>query len=408
MAEASLPLCCLPMKEDRMLPDFFQFHSPTKVIYAPGIAMDFAHELKSLGCEKYFVVSDGIISGLGLVQNIVDGLTAEGITITGEFLEVGQDAELQNVNAIAAQAKASGAGGLIAIGGGSVIDATKAANIIFSMGGDLVEDFSGAHLLTEPINPFVAIPTTAGTGSEVTFVSMIYDSENKTKMAFADKFSLPDLAVLDPELTVSMPPGLTASTGMDALTHAIEAYVGIDWSPISNAFAVAAIELIFKYLPMAVENGEDVEPRGGMLTAANLAGTAFSHSMVGVVHGMAHATGGLYRVPHGVANGILLAHGMEYNFEEIKEQLARLAPHMGENVNGLSQDEAAGKSIEAVRKLTGKLNALKALPLKLSEVGVPKDGLSKIAAATLEDGTCVYNPREVEEEEVLKHLENAF
>ncbi|OQY12541.1 MAG: hypothetical protein B6I31_02985, partial [Desulfobacteraceae bacterium 4572_19] len=149
-----------------MLPEFFQFHNPTKVIYGQGLAQDFAHELMMLGAEKFFIVSDKVINDLGLIKKITDGLESEGIKITGNYTEVGQDAEITVVKAIAEQAKATGAEGIIAVGGGSVIDAAKAANIIFSVGGDLMEDFSGAHLLTEPINPFVVIPTTAGTGSE--------------------------------------------------------------------------------------------------------------------------------------------------------------------------------------------------------------------------------------------------
>ena len=391
-----------------MLPEFFQFHNPTKVIYGQGLAQDFAHELMMLGAEKFFIVSDKVINDLGLIKKITDGLESEGIKITGNYTEVGQDAEITVVKAIAEQAKATGAEGIIAVGGGSVIDAAKAANIIFSVGGDLMEDFSGAHLLTEPINPFVVIPTTAGTGSECTFVSMIYDAKTKVKMAFAEKFSLPDVAILDPEMTVSLPPKLTASTGMDALTHAIEATVGTDWSPVSDSLAYAAIDLVFKNIVAATKNGDDLEARGAMLVASNLAGIAFSHSMVGCVHGMAHATGGLYRVPHGVANSIFLPHGMEYNFEEIKEKLAKLAYIMGEDTTGMSIDEAARKSIEAVRKLTSKLNKLGALPLRLRDVGVPEDGLMKIAEATINDGTCFYNPREVEVDAIIENIKNAY
>jgi alcohol dehydrogenase class IV len=254
----------------------------------------------------------------------------------------------------------------------------------------------------------VVIPTTAGTGSEVTMVAVIYDEENKEKLAFVDKFLLPNLAVLDPQMTFSLPPKMTAATGMDALTHAIEAYVGTQASPISDAFAVGAIELVVKHLVNATKNGEDVEARGGQLIAATMAGIAFSHSMVGCIHGMAHATGGLYRVPHGVANGIFLPFGMEYNFEEIKEKLARLAQIMGEDISGLSEEEAARLAIAAVRKLSGQLNELDALPLRLRDVGVPEDGLEAIAEGALNDGTSFYNPREMDEEELLPFIQKAY
>ena len=391
-----------------MLPEFFEFYNPTKVVYGVGIASDFQAELDALGVDKYFIVSDKVISDQGLVKKVVDGLTSAGITLTGEFLDVPPNSAIETVNACAAQAKSSGAQGLIAIGGGSAIDTAKAANILISEGGDLVEDYSGIHTLTRPLNPLVVIPTTAGTGSEVTMVSVIYDEKNKEKLAFSDKFLLPSLAVLDPEMTTSMPPGLTASTAMDALTHAIEAYVGTGCSPVSDIFAAGAVELIFKNILQATEKGEDLEARGSLLVAANLAGTAFSHSMVGCVHGMAHATGALYHVPHGIANAILLTHGMEYNFDEIKEKLTKLTPFMGVEISGLSVEDSAAKTIAAVRSLTVRLNEMGALPLRLRDVGVPEEGLPELAEYAVNDGTSWFNPREVVAEEILLHLKNAY
>ena len=391
-----------------MLPEFFEFYNPTKVVYGVGIASDFQAELDALGVDKYFIVSDKVISDQGLVKKVVDGLTSAGITLTGEFLDVPPNSAIETVNACAVQAKSSGAQGLIAIGGGSAIDTAKAANILISEGGDLVEDYSGIHTLTRPLNPLVVIPTTAGTGSEVTMVSVIYDEKNKEKLAFSDKFLLPSLAVLDPEMTTSMPPGLTASTAMDALTHAIEAYVGTGCSPVSDIFAAGAVELIFKNILQATEKGEDLEARGSLLVAANFAGTAFSHSMVGCVHGMAHATGALYHVPHGIANAILLTHGMEYNFDEIKEKLTKLPPFMGVEISGLSVEDSAGKTIEAVRSLTVKLNAMGALPLRLRDVGVPEEGLPELAEYAVNDGTSWFNPREVVAEKILLHIKNAY
>ena len=391
-----------------MLPDFFEFYSPTKVLYETGVVSDLKPELDTIGIQKYFVISDHIINDLGLIEKVADGLKDAGCEVVGRYLDVAQDARLNDVQTCAQAVKSAGAEGIISIGGGSVIDTAKAVNILFSEGGDLVEDYSDAHTLTRPLKPHVVIPTTAGTGSEVTMVAVIYDEENKEKLAFPDKYLLPNLAVLDPEMTVSLPPKMTAATGMDALTHSIEAYVGIQASPFSDAFALGAIELISQYIVAATENGEDLEARGGMLIAATMAGIAFSHSMCGCVHGMAHATGALYRVPHGAANAIYLPVGMEYNFEEIREKLARLAPVMGETVSGLSEEEAAKKAIEAVRKLTGKLNALGALHVKLSEVGVPEDGLADIAEGALNDGTSFYNPREVDPDELLSYIQRAF
>ena len=391
-----------------MLPEFYQFHHPTKVIYGESLAVDFSHEVEELNAKRYFVVSDQVLNSLGLIQSVTEGLTQAGFVVTGEFLDVPQDASVEAVENISRQAIESGAEGLIAIGGGSVIDAAKAANFVFSEGGDLIEDYSGASTLARPLKPFIAIPTTAGTGSECTLVAVVYDVENKTKLCFSDKFLLPDLAVLDPVMTQSLPPGLTASTGMDALAHAVESYVGVDTSPHSEALAVAAIELIFNHLVRVTENGDDLAARGAMLIAANMAGISFSHSMVGCVHSMSHAVGGIARVPHGVANAILLPHGMEYNFEVCKEKFARLAPVMGEDVSGLPVEEAARKTIQAIRNLTRRLNALDAIPVRLKDAGVPEENLSLIAEAAVEDGTIVYNPREVVADDILVHLKNAY
>ena len=391
-----------------MLPEFYQFQHPTKMIYGEGLASDFSHELEGLNAKKYFMVSDHVINDLGLLKEIKEGMEEGGITITGQFLDVPQDASIEAVEAISKQATETGAEGLMAVGGGSVIDATKAANFTFSHGGDFIEDYSGAGTLTEPLKPFVVIPTTAGTGSECTLVAIIYDTKNKVKLAFSDSYLLPDLAVLDPMMTKSLPPGLTASTGMDALSHAVESYVGIDTSPHSEALAVGAIELIFKNLVRSTENGDDLEARGAMLIASNMAGTSFSHSMVGCVHGMAHAVGGIARVPHGVANAILLPHGMEYNFEECKEKYAKLAYFMGEDVSGLSVDDAAKKAIEAVRNLNKKLNKASGIPINLKDAGVPEEKLNEIAEGAVEDGTSIYNIREVVAEEILVHIKNAY
>ena len=392
-----------------MLPEFFEFYNPTKIVYQVGIATDLKPELDVIGISKYFIISDHIISDLGLVDKVAEGLAEAGIEVTGRFLDVAQDARLNDVQKCADLVKSSGAEGIISIGGGSVIDTAKAVNLLFSAGGDLVEDYSGAHTLTQPLNPHIVFPTTAGTGSETTIFAVIYDEDNKEKLAFADKYMLPNLAVLDPELTVSLPPKMTAATGMDALTHAVEAFVGVQASPLSDVMAIGAIELIMKNMVTAVEQGDDIDARGGMLVAAAMAGISFSHSMCGVVHGMAHATGAHYRVPHGVANGIFLPHGLEFNFDFIYEKLARLAPVMGEKAEGVSDEDAARSVIAAIRKLTGRLNELDAQPLRLRDVGVPEDGLEVIAEGALMDGSSFYNPRPMEDaEELMPFVKNAY
>lgn len=391
-----------------MLPEFFEFHNPTKVVYGAGLALDLQAELSQLPATRYFLVSDRVIQSIGLLDDIRTGLEAAGVVVAGVFLDVPANSEVKTVKACAEAAAACGAEGWVALGGGSVIDTAKAANILLSEGGDLVADYSGAQTLTRPLKPLVAIPTTAGTGSEVTMVAVVFDEENRVKTPFTDKFLLPNLAVLDPQVTASMPPGLTASTAMDALTHAMEAYIGPQWSPLTDALASEAVRLVFQNMAAATDNGNDMEARGALLIASNMAGMAFTHSMVGCVHGMAHSVGALCHVPHGVANAILLPYGLDYNFDEVKDKMAGLAPAVGRDVAGMTVEQAAGQVIEAVRELTARLNSMGALPLRLRDVGVAEEMLPEVAELTVMDGTSFYNPREVVAEDILDTLRQAY
>lgn len=391
-----------------MLPDFFEFRMPTRVVYGPGLVSDLQAELAQVSATRYLAVSDPTVARLGLLDRVVDGMAAAGYEVADRFLDVPANSEVGTVAACAALAAACGAEGFVAVGGGSVIDTAKMADVLLTFGGDLVNDYSGSGTIAGPLHPLVAIPTTAGTGSEVTGVAVIYDADSHTKLAFSAPALMPGLAVLDPEFTLSLPPGLTASTAMDALTHAMEAWVSPQASPFTDAIAAKAVELIRRFVERAVRHGDDLEARGSLQVASTLAGMAFSHAMVGCVHGMAHAAGGLYGVPHGVANAVLLPYGLEYNLPETHAKLAALAPFLGVQSAGPETVAAAHATIAAVRALTGRLHDLGALPLRLRDLGVPADGLPHIAAATVLDGTSFYNPREVVAEDILSELERAY
>lgn len=390
-----------------MFPTFFEFHSPTRVLYGPGLVEDLSAEFSTIDARRFLLVSDRGLQSVGLPERVAARLQAAGIEIAATFLEVPENSELAAVRACAEAALACGAEGLIALGGGSVIDTAKCADILLTEGGDLVNDHSGVGTLSRPLKPLVAIPTTAGTGTEVTRAAVILDAENRVKLSFSDTFLLPTMAVLDPELTLSLPPALTASTAMDALTHAVESFLSPEWSPWSESLATGATRLVFDTVERAVTDGSDLEARGALLVASSMAGMAFSHAMVGCVHGMAHAVGGLFRVPHGAANAILLAHGLEYNEAICRDRLATLGRWLG--VTDDREDAAAAAAlIDAIRGLTRRLNALGALPLRLRDVGVPEEGLTAAAKAAVMDGTSFYNPREVVAEEILVHLRNAY
>ncbi len=391
-----------------MIPEFFQFNLPTKIIFQAGISKDFSNELGAFGISSLLIITDKFLFDSGLIHPIVEGIKNSGIEKIVVFSEVPPNSEIRVVQKAADLGKSIDANGVLAIGGGSVMDTAKAANILLTLGGDLVNDYSGAQTLTAPLKPFIAIPTTAGTGSEVTKVAVILDEEKEVKLSFVDRFLVPNLAVLDPELTLSLPPQLTAMTGMDALTHAIEAFTSLEKNPFSDGLAMKAIQLVFDYLPLAVKEGKNLQARSALLTASNMAGVAFDHAMVGVVHSMSHATGAISHVPHGLANSILLPWGMEYNFEVSKENYAALALPLKINISSMSIDEQAKAVIQKVISLRQELKIICGLPDRLKDAQVKESDLSKIAGLAVEDGSSFYNPREVIEEEILKTLQKAY
>jgi alcohol dehydrogenase len=298
-----------------------------------------------------------------------------------------------------------GADLIIAVGGGSPIDTAKASRIILSEGGRLL-DHQGYNLLTRPLMPLIAIPTTAGTGSEVTTWAVIRDEESGQKVAFSSPFLGPDLAVLDPELTLGLPPRLTAATGMDALTHAIESFVGTNANPVTDTLGLQAIDMISNNLRAATHSGQDIEARGQMLIASCIAGMAFSSGggSLGIVHALAHSLGGVYQVHHGTANAILLAHGMRFNCELVPNRFSRIARAMGVNAGGRAEEDVIADGIAAVEALVVDCG----LPTRLRDVGIPQDGLLAIAEMALIDPAIYTNPRNADIEEAAGILEAAW
>lgn len=387
------------------VPEYFEFQDRTKVMFAVGAIAETGKEAAKLGAKKVIVVADAIVSKLGHVARLEKILNGQGIALAAVFDEIPENSEVAVVEKGRKIAEECGADMIVTIGGGSVMDTAKCMNVLLSLGGNLMDDYQGAGLITTPLKPMIALPTTSGTGSEVTFAAVILDKAENMKIGFISPYLAPTVAILDPELTATMPPKLTASTGMDALTHAIESMHSTSRGPLSDAFAEYAIRKIFKYLPIATRKGENMEARSEMLIASNMAGIGFTNSMVGIVHALAHATGGISHVPHGVANSIYLPHGMEFNLESCPDVYAAVARAIGLETSGLGDVEAGGKAIEAVKKLTIEIG----LPQKLSEAGVKEEDLESIADYTLMDGTMVTNPREVmDPAEALEVIRKAF
>lgn len=385
---------------------FFQFNSPTRLIYNEGMSKDFAHELELMGVSRLFVITDAMLVKLGLCAPILKHLKDNGITITGVFDDVPPDSSVATITAGARTAKETDPQGFLAIGGGSVIDTAKGVNLLATLGGDLKQDYAGAQNINQKLMPLIVIPTTAGTGSEVTEAMVIHDTEAHTKLSFVDSHLTPTLAVLDPELTVGLPPMLTAATGLDALTHAMESIMSVQNNPASDALALRAITLIQEHLATAVADGANMTARGALLTAATLAGMAFNNAMVGVVHAVAHSIGAIARVHHGTANGVFLPFGLEYNLGGATERIALMAPAFG--LSRGADEATATAVISAVRALIAKLNVLCGFPLTLKDAGVKEDQLATLAALAVDDGASFYNPRPVTAEDVLEVLQRAY
>jgi len=373
----------------------FEHINPAKIIFGENSVRDIGLEVDNLGCSKALIVTDQGIIEAGLAERIEQAL---GRRFIGTYDRCIQDSGFHLVNEGSAFALEKGADILVSVGGGSVIDTAKGMAMVMREGGRM-QDYSGANMLSRPQTPHIVVPTTAGTGSEVTRYAVIKDWDRNLKDFIVDPYIIPDRAILDPTMTVGLPPQLTAGTGMDAFTHAVEAIHTLERQPIADAMALHAIRLIMEYLPRCVENGSDLFARGQQLLAATIAGIACSSAFFGLNHAMAHCVGALYEVPHGIGNSILLPHVMLFNLEECADCYAQVAAAMGLDLRGMSNLEAGRAAAEEVWKLTRKIG----LPQKLREVGVTEEGLAEAAEMALSDGCIIYNPRMVmEAEEVLE------
>jgi alcohol dehydrogenase class IV len=363
----------------------FNYFGPTKIIFGVDSSKDVEIEMGYFGGTKAVVVTDQGIIKAGLIDHIVKAL---GNKCVGVFSDIPQDTGVEVVDAGAAFAKKNGADIVVSVGGGSVIDTAKGICILLTEGGNL-RDFNGVQLLSRPQIPHVVIPTTAGTGSEVTNVAVIMDKEMGQKRLVVENFNVPRLAILDPKMTAKLPKLLTAGTGMDAMTHAVESLHALPHEPITDALGIHAIRLLYKYLPVCVENGSDLVARGQVQIAATIAGWAFGLAGVGNVHALAHSIGAVAHVPHGFANGILIADCMEFNMESCPEAYALVAEAFGIRDKGMDDMDAAKAAIAAMREFTKKISH----PQRLSEFKVKEDDIIKAAELSLGDGAIVNNPR---------------
>ena len=360
-----------------------------------GAIENIVPELTARGYTKAFVCSDPDLIKFGVTKKVTDLLDAANFAYS-VYSEIKPNPTIQNVQDGVAAFKAAGADCIVTIGGGSSMDTAKAIGIIINN-----PEFADVRSL-EGVAPTkkhavftIAVPTTAGTAAEVTINYVITDVEKKRKFVCVDTNDIPEIAVVDPDMMSSMPKGLTAATGMDALTHAVEAYVSTAATPMTDACAEKAMEYINRYLRRAVANGKDMEAREGMCYAQYLAGMAFNNASLGHVHAMAHQLGGFYDLPHGECNAILLPHVCEYNLISSRRRFGRIAKLLGERVDGLSPTDASQAAIKAIRILSkdvGIPEGLIALGKKYGKE-VKEEDIPTMTANAQKDACGLTNPR---------------
>ena len=390
---------------------YFEFQNAVKLLCGELALERIPNELQHLNAKRPLVLSDAVLAKIGTMAQVTSAMEAEGVAPAATFTDIPVDSSLAVVNQIAAFYREQGCDSIVAIGGGSVIDTAKGVRLVLSQDTDDIFSISGLENVTNGKHiPFVVVPTTAGTGSECTGVAVIKNDENGVKMEFLSPFVEPDVAVIDPRMTEGLPPKATASTGMDALCHAVEACTCLQANPLSTAYGTAAIKLIAENLETATVNGKNREARFNMALASTMAGIAFSNSMVGAVHAIGHALGGVCHVPHAVAMTILLPHVMRYNLSHSAGEYAALLPWLVgmDAAMATPAEQRADAAIDAIVSLGRKLNTACGLPLTLSEAGVSKDAFAKVAEFAVNDGALIVNPRAATEAQVIEILNAAF
>ncbi len=371
----------------------FSFEMPTKIEYGQGSVARLPEILKELGVKKPLFITGSGSTRKVLLPKATQHLDAVGMEYA-VFDKIEANPKDYNVEEAAKFAIENGTDGIVALGGGSPIDAAKAASAIISYGGSL-KDYYGRWKVKGPVQPFIVIPTTAGSGSEVTFSSVITDTNETFKKTVKSQYFGPKVALLDPDMLVSLPASITAATGIDALTHAIEAYSCTESEPVSDACALYAIELIAENIREAVFNPSNMDARSAMLIGSTLAGIAFSHSDVASVHCMAEAMGSLYDAAHGVCNAILLPYVMEYSLDHAVDVYSRIGRVMGSTAT--DDRQAAKDAVEIVKQMVKDIK----LPT-LKDIGIKAEDIDRLAEMSEENGSTPSNPRPMTKKEYVE------
>ena len=391
---------------------YYEFQLPAKILSGDGALEHIAHEMTLLGSSRPLLLSDRGLEKVGTVDIVRAALRQGGMEPGEIHCDIPADSSIHVVNRIASLYRDRNCDGILAVGGGSVIDTAKGVGMVLAQAGSDLMDSAGAEVLPRGSHvPFAAVPTTSGTGSEATIVAVIADPEAHVKMEFLSYHLLPDLAVLDPRMTETLPPRITASTGFDALVHAIEAATCLQRNPVSDSFAEKAIALLAGNIVPAVRNGRDRKARMAMANGSLLAGAAFSNSMVGLVHAIGHALGGVCHVAHGDAMTILLPAVMKYNLPKCRERYGELLlPLAGPEVYARTPEDQRGqKAIDVLVSLRKELAELSELPISLVETGlVRREDFDAVARTALNDGAIIVNPADADYDEIISLLEEVW
>ncbi len=377
------------------------FRVPPEVFYGIGAAEKVGELSKPFG-KKALVVSDSGISQTGMLDEVKNRLKAAGIELV-VFSDVEPDPSVETVDKGLKAFKESHAEFIVAVGGGSPMDIGKAVAMLATNGGSIV-DYEGVNKVKKPALPVVAIPTTAGTGSEVTINLVVIDHSRKSKFPVIDKNIAAKIAIIDPVMTLTLPPRVTAATGLDALTHAIESYTCSVTHPVSEVLALEAIRLMGANLRQAVHNGKNLEFRDKMMTGCLMASMAFSNTRLGNVHAATNPICGFFGVPHGLANAIFLPHVMKFNVLGDPKKFADIAEALGEDIYGCTQLEAAYKAVEAVKGLLRDTG----IPQTFREVGVKEDAFEAMAKDAMTSGNILVNPRTTTLMDIINLYKAAF
>ncbi len=380
----------------------FSFFCPSVAITGPGSSREAAAQAKMLGSTHILLITDTVLSQLGMVQPMAAQFESAGLRVT-VFDGVEPNPTDANVHAAAELYRQNQCDALVSFGGGSAHDCAKGAGIVISNGGDILS-YAGMGTVKKPLPPLIAINTTAGTGSEATRAAVITNAANHDKVAIVDPRITPRVAINDPRLMLSMPPSLTASTALDALSHAVETYVSTASTPITDALAVGAIKLIGQWLRPAYANGANLLARDRMAYAEYMAGMAFSNGRLGCVHAIASPLAAICDLPHGVCCALLLPAVCEYNLIAEPERFAEIAAALGEHVAGLSVGEAAVRAPIAIRKLNRDVG----MPANLAEAGVKATDLEAMARESVPSIAARTNPRTVNFPQMLGILQSAM